>query len=827
MRLTTTIIDRALLVVVAAVALVSVLSVGVDLVQHGPLLRADPAVLVVTAAIVLAAVWTLVDFAVGRVRSRAAQAYTLGGLIGTPLILLPWAPSATTLSTPEVLLRLTWPAVICSAVLLRRGIRATVVFAVIIYLMRRPTVGSGAAALEATLYANGLLAAHLGISMVRSAARAVEDSSARIWLARTREARAQQVLLEREEWRSLIHDKVLGALQLVSRRPSPQRDQLAAGLAAEALADLRGRATGGDRDVGDRVASAAHRLGLSVDVDIDGACPQDFVADALADATEAALTNTAWHAGVTSAVVWARFTDDTAQVLVRDSGVGFEPRAVPADRLGISQGIVRRMAAVGGDATVVSTPGAGTSVTLRWQRPRVRIPSTEDSPGWSPRYRRLAVIIGTVMTLGHCLVGATRWWEYDPPAWVPFAIVSAVTLTVLTVFAPVRWRVVPIVAIAGTAVTMSLLTSTLIEPLIPDWRYWFVGAHYVLGATLALRWPRWALPAFIAAVTGALLFWVPLPVPRAAAFVTPLLIGMLIHLIPVVGIRYSLDSARRQVAARDEEEWLSSVRRAAVDERSARTAARLRSLNDAVMPTLSRLTFGAHHTPQFRAHCAQLETTTRDELLADLLLDDDLRHAIADARRRGVHVELTARSAHGARPALPGHVHARARPGRSGGAGAGPPPTRRVGAHRLGGPHPCGHRRPRHRRADRRRRRDAGDRGCHGAPHLRRPVQPVGARTGRSAQGRSSQGRSRRCGVLQKRDRQRRGAHGMVSPTHRAERRRFCEIDPRHSVRNSGGALAHRFRLSGIGRHYDERDSLARRPRRAARRVRHVCGGTG
>lgn len=481
MRLTTTIIDRALLVVVAAVALVSVLSVGVDLVQHGPLLRADPAVLVVTAAIVLAAVWTLVDFAVGRVRSRAAQAYTLGGLIGTPLILLPWAPSATTLSTPEVLLRLTWPAVICSAVLLRRGIRATVVFAVIIYLMRRPTVGSGAAALEATLYANGLLAAHLGISMVRSAARAVEDSSARIWLARTREARAQQVLLEREEWRSLIHDKVLGALQLVSRRPSPQRDQLAAGLAAEALADLRGRATGGDRDVGDRVASAAHRLGLSVDVDIDGACPQDFVADALADATEAALTNTAWHAGVTSAVVWARFTDDTAQVLVRDSGVGFEPRAVPADRLGISQGIVRRMAAVGGDATVVSTPGAGTSVTLRWQRPRVRIPSTEDSPGWSPRYRRLAVIIGTVMTLGHCLVGATRWWEYDPPAWVPFAIVSAVTLTVLTVFAPVRWRVVPIVAIAGTAVTMSLLTSTLIEPLIPDWRYWFVGAHYVLG----------------------------------------------------------------------------------------------------------------------------------------------------------------------------------------------------------------------------------------------------------------------------------------------------------------------------------------------------------
>ena len=51
-------------------------------------------------------------------------------------------------------------------------------------------------------------------------------------------------------------------------------------------------------------------------------------------------------------------------VRVRDSGIGFDPRSVGPDRLGISRSIVERMADCGGTASVRSVPERGTTVTL-------------------------------------------------------------------------------------------------------------------------------------------------------------------------------------------------------------------------------------------------------------------------------------------------------------------------------------------------------------------------------------------------------------------------------------------------------------------------------
>ena len=55
---------------------------------------------------------------------------------------------------------------------------------------------------------------------------------------------------------------------------------------------------------------------------------------------------------------------DQVEVNVRDRGRGFDPDAVDADRHGVRQSIVARMASVGGSASVRSTPGEGTEVRL-------------------------------------------------------------------------------------------------------------------------------------------------------------------------------------------------------------------------------------------------------------------------------------------------------------------------------------------------------------------------------------------------------------------------------------------------------------------------------
>jgi signal transduction histidine kinase len=60
-------------------------------------------------------------------------------------------------------------------------------------------------------------------------------------------------------------------------------------------------------------------------------------------------------------------------VFVRDRGPGFDPDTVPADRLGLRQSVVGRMARHGGRAIVTSEPGEGTEVQL--EMPRDRSPS--------------------------------------------------------------------------------------------------------------------------------------------------------------------------------------------------------------------------------------------------------------------------------------------------------------------------------------------------------------------------------------------------------------------------------------------------------------------
>ncbi len=59
---------------------------------------------------------------------------------------------------------------------------------------------------------------------------------------------------------------------------------------------------------------------------------------------------------------------ETVEVFVRDRGRGFDPDAVPDDRLGLRGSVVGRMERHGGSARVRSAPGEGTEVALTINR---------------------------------------------------------------------------------------------------------------------------------------------------------------------------------------------------------------------------------------------------------------------------------------------------------------------------------------------------------------------------------------------------------------------------------------------------------------------------
>ena len=111
------------------------------------------------------------------------------------------------------------------------------------------------------------------------------------------------------------------------------------------------------------------------DVRVTVSCPATAVllpeekAEALAGAAAAALDNVRRHAGP-DARAWVLVEDEGAhvQLSVRDNGSGFAvtrlTEAAADGRLGVPQSIVGRLRAVGGRASVTSSPGQGTEVEL-------------------------------------------------------------------------------------------------------------------------------------------------------------------------------------------------------------------------------------------------------------------------------------------------------------------------------------------------------------------------------------------------------------------------------------------------------------------------------
>ena len=184
---------------------------------------------------------------------------------------------------------------------------------------------------------------------------------------------------ERADIAARVHDSVLQTLALIQRRADdPQKVIQLARLQERELRSwlFEGRSL----DEGDLTFAAGvrqiqqdveSRYGVPVEAVTVGDCELDESLNALLAAAREATVNAAKWSGASTISLFAEVEPDSASLVVRDRGKGFDPSAVPEDRKGLAESVHGRMTRRGGTAVVTSAVGEGTKVSLKMPRSAV------------------------------------------------------------------------------------------------------------------------------------------------------------------------------------------------------------------------------------------------------------------------------------------------------------------------------------------------------------------------------------------------------------------------------------------------------------------------
>ncbi|PZQ89669.1 MAG: histidine kinase [Leifsonia xyli] len=219
-------------------------------------------------------------------------------------------------------------------------------------------------------------------AILRGAASSVDRAQATALERYSHAVRQHAIEAERVQVDAIVHDSVLTTFLSAARAESVEAKELAARMAGNAIGHLRDAVSDaplGDADVplaalADRIADAAEALSEPIEVVSDGVHSGRVpvaVAEAVFSAAVQAMVNSLQHAGAgTRRWVIVRGGPEELLVEVGDRGAGFEPSAVPTERLGVRVSILERVSSVGGTATIETAPGRGTVVSLRWSASR-------------------------------------------------------------------------------------------------------------------------------------------------------------------------------------------------------------------------------------------------------------------------------------------------------------------------------------------------------------------------------------------------------------------------------------------------------------------------
>jgi len=175
---------------------------------------------------------------------------------------------------------------------------------------------------------------------------------------------------ERADVAAHLHDSVLQTLALIQKHADDGRT--VARLARAQERDLRSwlydEGAAAESSLVAALRSAAAEVedahGVPVEVVTVGDAVLSRELQPVVLAAREAMVNAAKHSGAAKVDVYAEAADGQVEVFVRDRGAGFDPAAVPTDRLGVRNSVVERMRRHGGTARVRTAPGEGTEVAL-------------------------------------------------------------------------------------------------------------------------------------------------------------------------------------------------------------------------------------------------------------------------------------------------------------------------------------------------------------------------------------------------------------------------------------------------------------------------------
>ncbi|WP_055476230.1 sensor histidine kinase [Gordonia sp. HS-NH1] len=209
-------------------------------------------------------------------------------------------------------------------------------------------------------------------------AAVLDDTRAQAYRTAAAAAASQARANERQRFNQLTHDGVMATLLVAARRGNSTQLAAQAQATLHALDRIRSDTDTDGTMTPDAVLTHLSEVTATVDptrrfevrrtINSSDAGYPAMVVRTVAAAAGEAVRNSGRHARASKTIVSVEITDDRLQIEVADDGEGFEPSAVPADRLGIAISIRERMSQIGGSATIESAPMRGTRVCLEWER---------------------------------------------------------------------------------------------------------------------------------------------------------------------------------------------------------------------------------------------------------------------------------------------------------------------------------------------------------------------------------------------------------------------------------------------------------------------------
>ncbi|GAA2242522.1 hypothetical protein GCM10009851_29800 [Herbiconiux moechotypicola] len=252
----------------------------------------------------------------------------------------------------------------------------------------------------------------------------------------------------------------------------------------------------------------------------------------------------------------------------------------------------------------------------------------------------MLVGLAGVFSAFHIVLGvsALEVPETPGPSIVAMALYGAATVLSLAPSESSRLAL-PIAAanIAVTAAGLILVLSQLDPRDSNGYATWIVGAVGTLMTITAVRLrPGFAWTGIGVMVVG-MLIWArdPLQLPVLGVIGGPIWVGIA-HAATIAVARSRRDALLFEQAEQRAVAWHAQEEAEFFERR-----VRLAQMRTRVAPMLRRIvTSDGELDDEARLECLHLEAAMRDEIRGRRLLDDRVREAVLDARRRGVHVTL-------------------------------------------------------------------------------------------------------------------------------------------------------------------------------------------